>query len=359
MFIHQAISEEPLRADVLSGDAAEWLALRASRSSAASESFHGSAGIREPAVYAVSHVERYLECPFKYFAGHILRLQEERDEESGLTPQERGQFLHIVFEAFFHEWHRAGRRAVTADNLGDAHEMFARVADAQLQTLRESDRALERTHLLGSAVAPGLAERAFTFEIEHGDEVLERLLEHALEAEFTFEGSGGPRGVSLRAKADRIDLLADGTLRVIDYKLGKAPKPSRALQLPVYGVCAQQALEGYRGRSWTLSKAGYVAFREKNSFVALGVGSALEKALAEGQERFLGAVAGIERGSFPPKPDEPWLCTSWRSPSRERLPRRCASGSCTSSASPPSDRSSIRRDGSICAIVSGRLPSAR
>jgi RecB family exonuclease len=309
VFIHQAISEEPVRAEVLSGDAAEWLALRLSRSSAASDSFHGSAGVREPGVYAVSHVERYLECPFKYFAGHVLRLQEERDEESGLTPQERGQFLHVVFEAFFHEWHRVGRRALTADNLGDALEMFARVAEGQLQTLGESDRALERTHLLGSAVAPGLAERAFAFEIEHGDDVLERLLEHALEGAFTFEGPDGPRHVSLRAKADRIDLLADGTLRVVDYKLGKAPKTSRALQLQVYGVCAQQALEGYRGRSWTLSKAGYVAFREKNSFVALGVGSALEKALAEGQERFLGAVAGIEHGSFPPKPDEPWLCT--------------------------------------------------
>lgn len=309
VFIHEAIAEEPVRPEVLSGDAADWLALRSSRSSAALESFHGSAGVREPGVYAVSHVERYLECPFKYFAGHVLRLQEERDEESGLTPQERGQFLHAVFEAFFHEWHRVGRRALTADNLGDALEMFARVAEAQLQTLSESDRALERTHLLGSAVAPGLAERAFAFEIEHGDDVLERLLEHALEGEFTFEGPDGPRHVSLRAKADRIDLLADGTLRVVDYKLGKAPKTSRAVQLPVYGVCAQQALEGHHGRSWTLSKAGYVAFREKNSFVALGVGSALEKALADGQERFLGAVAGIERGSFPPKPDEPWLCT--------------------------------------------------
>ena len=85
-----------------------------------------------------------------------------------------------------------------------------------------------------------------------------------------FTTAAGPRTVRLRAKADRIDLLADGTLRVVDYKLGKAPKPARALQLPVYGVCAQQSLEGRHGRSWTLGRAGYVAFREKNAFVALG-----------------------------------------------------------------------------------------
>jgi RecB family exonuclease len=55
----------------------------------------------------------------------------------------------------------------------------------------------------------------------------------------------------LRGKADRIDLLDDGTLRVVDYKLGRAPKPARALQLPVYGVCVTQQLEGRHGRSPT------------------------------------------------------------------------------------------------------------
>ena len=113
----------------------------------------------------------------------------------------------------------------------------------------------------------------------------------------------------LRAKADRIDLLADGTLRLIDYKLGKAPKASRALQLPVYGVCAEQSLEGRHGRSWTLGKAGYVAFREKNPFVELGGSSSLAEAVAEWQERFLAAIDGIERGEFPPDPDEPYRCT--------------------------------------------------
>ena len=90
----------------------------------------------------------------------------------------------------------------------------------------------------------------------------------------------GPRTVRLRAKADRIDLLDDGTLRVVDYKLGKAPKPARALQLPVYGVCAAASLDGRHGRSWTLGRAGYVAFREKNAFVALGGSSSLDEAVA-------------------------------------------------------------------------------
>jgi RecB family exonuclease len=102
--------------------------------------------------------------------------------------------------------------------------------------------------------------------------------------------------------------MTDGTLRVIDYKLSKAPKPARALQLPIYGVCAQQHLKGRHGRDWTLGRAGYVAFKEKNAFVELGSSSSLEKALEAGQARFLEAIAGIEAGTFPVDPDEPYRC---------------------------------------------------
>jgi RecB family exonuclease len=309
VFLHEAISEDPVAAAALGGRPLEWLTLRASRSPAAGGMYHGAAGAREAGVYAVSSIERYLECPFKYFAGYVLRLTEERAEESGLTPQERGQFLHEVFEAFFFEWQSSGRGTLTTENMADALATFEGIAEAQLATLPESERALERTHLLGSAAAPGLAERAFAFEIEHGGDVLERLLEHELEGAFIFKTAAGPRTVRLRAKADRIDLMTDGTLRVVDYKLGKAPKPHRALQLPVYGVCAEQSLEGRHGRSWTLGRAGYVAFREKNAFVALGASSSLSEALDAGGERLLAAIDGIERGEFPPNPDEPFICT--------------------------------------------------
>ena len=144
--------------------------------------------------------------------------------------------------------------------------------------------------------------------------MIERLLEHELEGEFLFTTDGGERTVRLRAKADRIDLMADGTLRIVDYKLGKAPKPGRALQLPVYGVCAEQSLAGRHDRSWTLGRAGYVAFKEKNAFVSLGrsgssESASLREAVAAGQERLFAAIDGIERGEFPPRPDEPFLCT--------------------------------------------------
>ena len=288
---------------------ADWLELRTSRTAASDPRFKGVTGARDPRTYGISYLERYLDCPFKYLAGQVLKLPEERDEEAGLTPIERGHFIHDVFETFFRDWQAAGRASITTENAADALEMFERVAEQKLEALPEVDRALERNHLLGSAASSGLAERAFAFEIEQGGEVVERLLEHELEGEFTFTGPEGPRNIHIKAKADRIDLMADGTLRIIDYKLSKAPKPSRALQLPIYGVMAQQHLEGHRGKSWTVKSAGYVAFKEKEAFVSLGGRSAtLDTALAEGQARLIAAVEGIERGEFPVKPDEPFRC---------------------------------------------------
>jgi RecB family exonuclease len=308
-FVHEHLFGDAPDAARLTDGANAWLALRASRTPGDHESFRGAVGPRPPVAYAVSHVERYLECPFKYFAARVLELDEERDDESGLSPQERGQLLHTVFEVFFKEWHDCGGREITTANLGDALELFASVAEASLSHLPEGDRALERTYLLGSAAAPGLAERAFNFEIEHGIPVVERLLEHPLEGEFEFRGAEAPRRLRIRAKADRIDLLHDGTLRVIDYKLSRAPKPARALQLPVYGVCAEQSLAGRHGRTWKVARAGYVAFKEKNAFVAIGGSSTpLEQAFEEGEHRLVAAADAIERGEYPVRPDEPYRC---------------------------------------------------
>ena len=165
-FAHEALFEDPPRTLGGSAEAAAWLALRVGRSPGENEAYHGAAGPRAPGVYAVSHVERYLDCPFKYFAARVLRLDEEREDESGLSPQERGQLLHEVFEAFFARWHERGGRAITADSLEDALALFQSVAESTLARLPEADRALERTYLLGSAAAAGLGERAFNFEIE-------------------------------------------------------------------------------------------------------------------------------------------------------------------------------------------------
>ena len=146
-------------------------------------------------------------------------------------------------------------------------------------------------------------------EAERPVPVVARLLEHRLKDDFTFDTAAGQRRLSLRGKADRIDLLADGTFRLIDYKLGWPPNKARALQLPIYGLCAEQSLAGYLGRRWTLGEAAYLAFKGPKRVVGL-FSSAPERAkvLADAQQRLVDTVEAINAGQFPPTPDDVFRC---------------------------------------------------
>src|SRR5213594_2162768 len=148
-----------------------------------------------------------------------------------MTPKELGIFVHEVFEAFFDQWGRMGKRAITPENLAEARAVFRDTVEPLLAALPEDEAAVQRTRLLGSAADEGLAEAVFQIEAEWQTPVEERLLEHSLAGEFDIQADHETRRVSLRGKADRIDLLADGTFRIIDYKLTRAPDRKLALQL--------------------------------------------------------------------------------------------------------------------------------
>jgi RecB family exonuclease len=169
---------------------------------------------------------------------------------------------------------------------------------------------VQRTRLLGSAADEGLAEAVFQVEAEWDTPVLERLLEHSLNGEFEIRTETETRRVSLRGKADRIDLLQDQTFRIIDYKLSRAPDRKLALQLPVYTVCTVQHLRQTRGEAWEPGQAGYIAFGQDRQFVPmLTRGKSKDAMLRDAQTRLLDAVDRIERGEFPPTPADTMMCT--------------------------------------------------
>ena len=114
---------------------------------------------------SISRLERYLDCPFRFFASEVLRLEEQPEDEDTRTPLERGRFLHGLLERFFVEWQRRGRGRITHEELPAARELFRHVREA-LASLSPSEAALERARLLGSAVGPGIAHRVFAMEAE-------------------------------------------------------------------------------------------------------------------------------------------------------------------------------------------------
>jgi RecB family exonuclease len=309
VFLDEALTLDPIVTQVLSEESRAWGEMRPTRSPYDAPSFHGQAGVQPARVWSVSSLETYVACPFKFYAQHILRLEEEPDDEEVMDPRRQGQFLHEVFEEFFASWQALGGGAITPANLDEARARFTAVVDRLLDRLPPAEAGLERTRLLGSSAAAGLGEAVLRMEAERPVAVVERLLEHRLEGQFTVETDLGPRAVPLKAKVDRVDLLADGTFRLIDYKLGWPPQRARALQLPIYSLCAEQKLAGRHGRRWVLGEAAYLAFKGPRRVVPLFT-SAAERtaALADAQQRLIDTIDAIERGEFPPTPDDVYRC---------------------------------------------------
>jgi len=264
---------------------------------------------QRPRVWSVSGIETYLDCPFKFFARYVLKLDEEPEDEEVMDPRRQGRFMHEVFETFFTAWQAAGHRTITAANLDRARELFEQVVDRALEQLPAAEAGLERTRLLGSPAAAGLGDAVFRMEAERPAAVVQRLLEQRLEGTFTFTTSEGARTIAIKGKADRIDLLDDGTFRLIDYKLGWPPDRSRALQLPIYSVCAEQQLATRDGPTWRLGEAMYLAFKGPKRVVPLFAKPAdRAKVLAEAQQRLADTLDAIARGEFPPTPDDVYRC---------------------------------------------------
>ena len=74
-----------------------WRELRWSRTPAGDPRFHGDTGSVLDSTPSVTQVERYLDCPFKYFASVVLALDEEdAADDVGLYPRRRGTLVHDV-----------------------------------------------------------------------------------------------------------------------------------------------------------------------------------------------------------------------------------------------------------------------
>ena len=286
---------------------ASWVAARVQHAGRSDSSFHGMVGPRRPTTYAVKALDDYLECPFKFFANHVLRLGDEPADEQRADPQRRGLFLHGVLKAFFRVWQDEGHLAITVSTFDRAVTRFHRIAEAELSTLPVLDRAVMRSWILGSAAAASLAERLLLWEVGRPAELIERKLEIRLDADYVLTGDGGCRTVKLRGVADRVDLFSNGTFRVVDYKANRAPDRKRTLQLPLYARCLEQELTRRDGRQWRAMDVAYAAFGEPRLHRPLSR-TEIGNRLAADERRAVVVVDAIEHGEYPVRPAELFGC---------------------------------------------------
>src|SRR4030095_15671500 len=108
IFEAEALCHDPIDSTPLSGFAREWLDRRLRVAELPVRRFRGLTAPLGARPCSLSALERYQDCPFKFFSADVLRLEEAPEDESTMTPRARGRFIHGVFQRFFYACEQRG-----------------------------------------------------------------------------------------------------------------------------------------------------------------------------------------------------------------------------------------------------------
>jgi len=278
-------------------------------------------GLPQDSQFSPTRLQRWAECPFKYYLGDILGISvlDRPEEIMTISALDRGSLVHEILERFI-------TTVQKQDELPDFGKPWTQSHQELLMNIAEGefDKA-EAGGLTGRRILWDLAKE----EIRHDlvafleSDTRWRGIEQSrplwVEREFGFENANSlppviltrKNGSQLRLRGimDRVDeTVSDSKLIVIDYKSGSTSPyrdmrkdllgGGRYLQLPVYA----QAVRNARGHKVEV-EAFYWFVTTRGGFDRRGV------PLAEVEDRFHEVVeiiaSGIEQGIFPANPGAP------------------------------------------------------
>ncbi|MFN0042563.1 MAG: double-strand break repair protein AddB, partial [Alphaproteobacteria bacterium] len=178
-----------------------------------------------PRELSVTEIRRLMRDPYAVYARRILRLEALEDIDEAADAATRGQIVHRVLHRFL----RDHPDRLPEDALGRLLAIGRREFDEA--AVRPAVRALWWPRLVRIAEWFVATQSARTERVA------------ATECTGRLEWDA-PRGrFALVARADRIDVLADGRLAIIDYKTGGVPKTNDVVsgdqpQLPLEAAIA-------------------------------------------------------------------------------------------------------------------------
>jgi len=262
--------------------------------------------------YAVTSLELYAECPFKFLMNNVLQARPVEEPESLLEvpPAVVGSVIHRALHRFYNRAAEQGRIPLTPADEDWARDAITEILHRVLIRVREENPAPEVVWNIQSRMCDARLKRFITHMCRQTAPFSFRAAEESIEGPFTFElPDGSPFTIRLKGKFDRLDTSPDGRqLRVIDYKTGKERsgeigfKGGRQLQLAIY-------LKGLLDKSPDADPATSLA-----QYLSIDSAGNIKEATLEGAKlseraQELGLIVkaitdGIESGLFPPLEDE-------------------------------------------------------
>ncbi len=185
-----------------------------------------------PRRLSVTGVETWMRDPYAIYARHILGLDALDPIDADAGAAQYGELVHAALEQFLN--------AYPAELPLDAEQRLLTIGQAALEGARPGLRAFWQPRFASAAAWVVARER----------ERRGAVLRCRAEVTGTLDLSGPAGPFRLQARADRIDLLKDGSLSLIDYKTGAPPSKKEvaagfAPQLPLEAAIAQAG--GFEG----------------------------------------------------------------------------------------------------------------
>jgi ATP-dependent helicase/nuclease subunit B len=192
-----------------------------------------------PKEWSATYVRDLLQCPYKAYLSKVVGLADPDALEEEPDAADRGTLLHTILQAFVVSQPNlppAWGAPLTPANVRDATDRLLQIGQAVFatQVRQPSARAVwwPRFERIARAVVHELANDAAAGRTVQAVEVKGKALLAA--------------GITLAARADRIDTTAEGARVLVDYKTGQPPSRAKILSgdEPQLGVEAALALKG-------------------------------------------------------------------------------------------------------------------
>lgn len=229
-------------------------------------------------IFKPTGLETYGHCPYRYFAGQVLKLEER---EEGIDARKVGILLHEVLEDYWTERVKKGNESLK--DLEKAKEFMthdlrehlkkkpligekAYRTELKIREMEDWLSAVVEKEILEGGTFPGFEPAHF--ELEFGFPPKNDFLK--LYDPFREE-------IKLRGKMDRVEVdSSDQYALVLDYKTGssfdsKAILSGKALQLPLYLLALQKLykLKPLGGEIFQINKAERKGFYSAEALRAL------------------------------------------------------------------------------------------
>jgi ATP-dependent helicase/nuclease subunit B len=278
--------------------------------------------VRSPVdgITSATRLQTWAGCPFAYFVGHVLRVEQVENPEDTLriSALDKGSLVHAALEDFIVAiLDRPG-----ADRPGPDDKWTADDRALMAKIGAEHCSEFEARGVTGRRIFWQRDRGRILADLDrflHEDDTMRRgrrTRPVAAELAFGFTGADDPvplvlsdgRKLHFRGQADRVDRADDGSLHVFDYKTGSAYKfrgltaddPDQGgllLQLTVYGAAARQ----HEHEPDADVRAEYWFVSQGEDFATEGY-EITPDVLAKVGESLGTIVSGIEAGVFVSRP---------------------------------------------------------